>query len=98
MPDFDELTGSGKLVLVDFWAQWCQPCKVQDPYLEQIARETGDDVIIAKLNVDDNRYIAGREGVRNIPTMILYKNGKVVERLDGLQSKAMIINAIEKHK
>ncbi len=96
MPTFDKVINFG-LVLVDFWAEWCQPCKVQDPYLMAVAKETPDSVIIAKINVDDNRYISQQQGVKNIPTLILYDHGKVVERLVGVQSKEMILNAINKH-
>jgi thioredoxin 1 len=96
MPTFDKVINSG-LVLVDFWAEWCQPCKLQDPYLAEVAKETPDSIIVAKINVDDNRYIARQQGVRNIPTMILYDHGKPVERLVGVQSKEMIMRAINKH-
>ncbi len=96
MPNFDEVLSQG-LVLVDFWAEWCQPCKVQDPILEQIAAETDDRVIIAKLNVDDNRYITQQKAVRNIPTLVLYNKGEEVERWTGLQSKEVILSGINKY-
>ena len=96
MPNFDEVLSRG-LVLVDFWAEWCQPCKVQDPILEQIAAETDERVIIAKLNVDDNRYITQQKAVRNIPTLVLYNKGEEVERWTGLQSKEVILSGINKH-
>ena len=96
MPNFDEVLSQG-LVLVDFWAEWCQPCKVQDPILEQIAAETDERVIIAKLNVDDNRYITQQKAVRNIPTLVLYNKGEEVERWTGLQSKEIILSGINKY-
>jgi len=96
MPNFDEVLKQG-LVLVDFWAEWCEPCKVQDPILNEIVKETPDNVIIAKLNVDDNKYITQRQAVRNIPTMILYQEGKEVIRWTGLQSKDVILSGINKY-
>ena len=96
MPAFEKVINSG-LVLVDFWAEWCQPCKIQDPYLLEVAKETPASVIIAKINVDDNRYISQQQGVKNIPTLILYDHGKPVERLVGVQSKEMILNSINKY-
>ena len=95
MPNFDEVLSKG-IVLVDFWAEWCEPCKVQDPILTAIASETPDIVIVAKLNVDDNKYITQQKAVRNIPTMILFNKGEEVERWTGLQSKDVILAGINK--
>ncbi len=95
MPNFDEVLSKG-IVLVDFWAEWCEPCKVQDPILEAIAEETPDKVIIAKLNVDDNKFITQQKSVRNIPSMILFDYGTEVERWTGLQSKDVILAGINK--
>lgn len=97
-PNFERVINSGKLVLVDFWAEWCQPCKVMNPILEAVAKESGDDVIIAKLNVDDNRFVSQNQGVANIPTIIFYKDGKPLERVVGVQSKDTLISKINKHK
>jgi len=96
MPNFDEVLSQG-VVLVDFWAEWCEPCKVQDPILLAVAEETPDEVIIAKLNVDDNKYITQQKAVRNIPTMILYNRGEEVQRWTGLQSKEVILSGINKY-
>ncbi len=96
MPNFDEVLSQG-VVLVDFWAEWCEPCKVQDPILLTVAEETPDEVIIAKLNVDDNKYITQQKAVRNIPTMILYNRGEEVQRWTGLQSKEVILSGINKY-
>lgn len=95
MPNFDEVLSRG-IVLVDFWAEWCEPCKVQDPILEAVASETPNHVIVAKLNVDDNKYITQQEAVRNIPSMVLYNRGTEVERWTGLQSKEVILAGINK--
>jgi len=95
MPNFDEVLKQG-IVLVDFWAEWCEACKVQDPILTAVAAETPQEVIIAKLNVDDNKYITRQQSVRNIPSMILYHNAKEVQRWTGLQSKEVILAGINK--
>ena len=96
MPNFDEVLKQG-IVLVDFWAEWCEPCKVQEPVLIAIAAETPEQVIIAKLNVDDNKFITQQQSVRNIPSMILYHNAKEVQRWTGLQSKDVILAGINKY-
>lgn len=71
-----DVLNSDKPVLVDFWAEWCGPCKIIGPSLEEISDELGEQVTIAKLNIDDNPDAPGRYGVRGIPTMILFKNGE----------------------
>ena len=96
MPNFDEVLKQG-IVLIDFWAEWCEPCKVQEPVLIAIAAETPEQVIIAKLNVDDNKFITQQQSVRNIPSMILYHNAKEVQRWTGLQSKDVILAGINKY-
>ncbi len=72
-----DVVNSSKPVLVDFWAEWCGPCKVLSPILDEIANEYDDRVIIAKVNVDDNTQIPPKYGIRGIPTMLLFKNGAV---------------------
>ena len=67
-------------VLVDFWAEWCGPCKMIGPALEEISDELGEKVVIAKLNIDDHPDAPSKYGVRGIPTMILFKNGEIVEQ------------------
>ena len=74
-------------VLVDFWAEWCTPCRIQDPILEEMARLFTGKVKVAKLNVDDNPTTAGKYGVMSIPTLIFFKNGQTVKQLIGVQSK-----------
>ena len=96
MPNFDEVLSKG-LVLVDFWAEWCQPCKVQDPILEELADELAGKLIVAKLNVDDNRYLTQKTAVRNIPTLVLFDKGTEVERWTGLHAKEVILSGIQKY-
>lgn len=82
------------VVLVDFWAEWCHPCRMQHKVLEEISAEYHDVFSVARVNVDDNKVISGKLGVRNIPTLILYKDGVEIRRIIGLQSKEMIINQV----
>lgn len=81
---------STKPVLVDFWAEWCGPCKMVAPILEEIAQEYGDKIIIAKLNVEQNPNIAPKFGIRGIPTLLIFKNGEVVATQVGALSKAQL--------
>jgi len=92
--DFDSAISSG-LVLVDFWAPWCNPCRMQGPILEEVAAAVGDKAVIAKVNVDDSTQSAGKFGVQSIPTLILFKDGEVVQQFVGVQQKEDLIKAIE---
>ncbi|MFP4470984.1 MAG: thioredoxin [Bacteroidales bacterium] len=84
----------GRTVLADFWAEWCQPCKIQQPMLEELAFEYDNLFALAKVNVDENKVIASKLGVRNIPTLILFRDGKELRRIIGLQSKEILIGQI----
>ncbi|HNW09062.1 MAG TPA: thioredoxin [bacterium] len=89
--NFDqEVLGSSQPVLVDFFADWCGPCKMQAPIIEQLAEEIDDKAKIGKLDVDANPAIAQKYEVMSIPTLIIFKDGQVVERLTGLQSKDVL--------
>jgi thioredoxin 1 len=95
---FDETVASSDLpVLVDFWAEWCGPCKAIAPILDEISTEHGDRVRIAKLNVDDNPDIARRYDVMSIPTLILFKEGTAEARLVGAKGKHQLIEEISPH-
>jgi thioredoxin 1 len=87
---FKPAISSSTPVLVDFWAPWCGPCKAIAPILEELAGELAGKVQIAKLNVDENDGVAGEYGVRAIPTLLLFKDGKVVEQFVGMQPKAAL--------
>lgn len=93
--DFDEKIQNG-IVIVDFWATWCGPCRMQAPILENVNAEMAGKVTIAKLDIDRNRITTNRFGVMNIPTLILFKNGKQVNTFVGLTQKEDIISALNK--
>ena len=82
-----EVLQAGVPVLVDFWAPWCGPCKAIAPILEDLAVELGSSVKIAKVNIDDNQALASNFAIRSIPTLLLFQNGKVVNKIVGLASK-----------
>ncbi|MCI8270215.1 MAG: thioredoxin [Lachnospiraceae bacterium] len=85
-----EVLKSAKPVLVDFYADWCGPCKMMAPLVETLADELADEAVIGKLNVDDCEDIAMKYGVMNIPTLILFKNGQEAERVIGVQSREVL--------
>jgi thioredoxin len=84
-------------VLVDAWAPWCAPCRMIAPVLDQLAAESGGRYIIAKLNVDENPRTASQFGIQSIPTMLIFKNGKLVDRLVGVQPKPVIAAKLASH-
>ena len=77
-------------VLIDFWAEWCGPCKVIGPILEEISEEEKDKIIIGKINVDENQDIAAKYNVRGIPTLIIFNKGNLIDTMVGVASKASI--------
>lgn len=84
-------------VLVDFWAEWCGPCKMIAPVVEEVAKELEGKVAVAKLNVDENKTIPSNFGVVSIPTLIIFKGGKEVERIVGFRTKKELQSLLAKH-
>jgi thioredoxin 1 len=95
--NFDEFV-KGKLVMVDFWASWCYPCRLQNPILEELNQEMGDQISIGKVNVDENKLLSNTYGITSIPTILVFRNGTVVERLRGLQQKSDLVAIVNKYK
>ena len=83
-------------VLVDFWAEWCGPCKMLGPILDELAEEKGDSVKIAKVDVDSQQQLAAQYGVRSIPHIVFFKDGEVADQVTGLSSKADLAGRFEK--
>ena len=94
--DFADIIKTG-LVLVDFWAPWCGPCRMQGPILEEVAAVVGDKAAIGKVNIDENPASAAKFGVQSIPTLLLFKDGKVVKQYVGVQRKDELVSAIQKN-
>ena len=86
---------SDKPVLVDFWAEWCGPCRMVGPIIEELATEFGDKAVIGKLDVDNNPAITAKYGIRNIPTILFFKDGKMVDKQVGVAPKATIKQKID---
>ncbi|WP_340154472.1 thioredoxin [uncultured Winogradskyella sp.] len=95
MSKFSEIINQDQPVLVDFFADWCGPCKTLGPILKQVKDQLGDDVAIIKIDVDKNQPLAAKYQVRGVPTMLLFKNGKQVWRQSGVLQKDDIINVIK---
>ncbi len=93
----EEVLESKGLVLVDFWAPWCGPCRMLGPVIEELADEMSDKVKVCKMNVDEEREVSMKYGIMSIPTVMLFKDGEIVESMIGLQSKEAFVEAIEKH-
>ena len=93
--NFEDLViKSEKLVILDFWAEWCGPCKAIAPILDEISDEFSDKVLIGKVNVDEESELAGKNGIRSIPTLFFFHKGEIVHQEVGLQSKQTLVDNI----
>ena len=94
--NFEELViNSEKPVLVDFWAEWCGPCRMVGPIVAEMADEYKDKAVIGKVDVDNNPGVAGKFGIRNIPTLLFFKNGEVKDKQVGACPKSTLVNKLE---
>lgn len=86
-----------KLILIDFWANWCMPCRMMIPVLNDLANEIDDNTCIGKINVEEHQQLAQKFNIRNIPTLLLLKNGKEINRYTGVKSKDFLLKQIKNH-
>ena len=91
----EKVLKSSKPVMVDFWAAWCGPCRMVGPIMDELSEEYADTAVVGKVDVDSNQEFAAKYGVRNIPTVLVFKNGEVVTRQVGVASKATYTEAID---
>ena len=87
-----------KPVLVDFFAEWCGPCKMQGPIVEEVAEEMGEEAVVGKLNTEEAMATAQKFGIMSIPTLLIFREGKIVEQFVGVQTKDGLVTALKKHK
>lgn len=92
--NFKQLINSDTPVLVDFYAEWCGPCKMQAPILKEVARELGDTARIIKIDVDRNQELAAKYQIRGVPTLLLFKNGQIVWKTSGVANKQQLLEQI----
>lgn len=94
---FDKALSEGKLMMVDFWADWCGPCRMLGPLIEDLAVKYGDKAVVGKVNVDEEQELAIRYGVMSIPTVIFFKDGKEIDRKVGVMPPDVFIQALDQN-
>lgn len=94
--NFEKVIGQG-VSLVDFWAAWCQPCRIQGPIIDEVADEVGQKANICKLNIDENKRTAAKLGIQSIPTTMLFRNGKIVNKFVGVKTRSFLMKELNKH-
>jgi thioredoxin 1 len=94
--NFDEVLSAERLAVLDFWAEWCGPCRMVSPIIDELAVEYAGKVMIGKVNVDEHNDVVSRFGIRNIPTVLFFKDGQVVDKHVGAAPKTLFVEKIEK--
>lgn len=92
---FHKVSSHDKPVLIDFWAPWCGPCRIQGPILDEVAKASGDKAIVAKVNVDEEPLLASQFGVQSIPTLVVIKAGRIHRRMVGVQAGHVLMDALQ---
>ncbi len=95
--NFNESVRKHPLLIVDFWASWCGPCRTISPVIDQLSSELAGKVVFGKVNVDDNMNTSNALGIQSIPTIVIFKNGQAVERITGAMTKSQLISKISPH-
>lgn len=93
--NFEQLVNSGKPMVLDFWAEWCGPCRMVGPIIDDLDKEYTGQVTVGKMDVDNNNDVVSKFGIRNIPTVLFFKDGKVVDKLVGAAQKSAFVDKID---